>query len=69
MPTLPTLARGKTNLTDQFFYRVGIAEGNSVGVFMAMFRESFALVGFMSTDATIFPDTPGPMTTFPVFQW
>jgi len=46
----PVLRRQHTNLDDQFFYRWGITEEKSMGVFLALFRKSFGILGFVSDD-------------------
>lgn len=45
----PPLIRNNTSLGDQFFYRWGIADTGQMAAFLALFRESFAIVGFMAT--------------------
>jgi len=69
MPLFPKLERARTNLSDQFFYRIGFAEGNTIGTFLAILRQSFAIVGFISVDSTVFPGDSGPMTVRPVYNW
>lgn len=69
LPLFPKLERGRKSLSDQFFYRIGIAEENRIGTYLAMFREAFAIVGFVCVDAALFPGDSGPMTVMPVYQW
>jgi hypothetical protein len=69
MPIFPKLQRAQTNLSDQFFYRIGITEEQTIGTFSAMFRESFAIVGFISVESNFFPGDRGPMTVRPVYNW
>jgi hypothetical protein len=69
MPTFPKLERARTSLSDQFFYRIGLVEEKTMGVFLATFREAFAIVGFLGVDATIFAGDTGPMTVRPVYKW
>lgn len=45
----PPLIRNNTSLGDQFFYRWGIANTGQMAAFLALFSESFAIVGFMAT--------------------
>jgi hypothetical protein len=37
-------------LSDQFVYRVGIADEQTTGTFLAIFRRSFGILGFMAAD-------------------
>jgi hypothetical protein len=69
MPLFPRLQRAQAKLSDQFFYRIGITEEETIGTFLAMFRESFAIVGFMSVDSKIFPGDRGAMIVRPVYDW
>lgn len=48
---VPTLHRAKTGLEDQFFYRWGISDTGRIAVFLAFFRQSFAILGFVAQDA------------------
>ena len=45
----PTLKRAGTSLQDQFFYRWGVSDTLSMAVFLAFFRESFAILMFVNT--------------------
>jgi len=71
LPQFPKLERSRNDLADQFFYRVGIADEGTMGSFLAMFRASFAILGFVSTDISAFqslehiPDAS--RSIFPVF--
>jgi len=47
---IPTLERCKTNLSDQFFYKYTITETKNLSVFIAFFRQSFAILGFINQD-------------------
>jgi hypothetical protein len=69
LPEFPKLARGREELTDQFFYRIGITDTKAMGTFLAIFRHAFAIVGFVSAEASVFPPDNGPMTTRPVYNW
>jgi hypothetical protein len=69
LPTFPKLARGERELTDQFFYRVGLTDTKTMGTFLAMFRQSFAIVGFVSVEAADFPEDSGAMIARPVYSW
>lgn len=50
----PTLTRCKTSLSDQFFYRHGSTGTQKLAVFLAFFRGSFAMLGYINRDATAF---------------
>lgn len=54
LKNFPVLQRANTKLDDQFFYRWVTADEKSIAVFLAFFRRSFAILGFVSDDATIF---------------
>lgn len=41
------LKRQDTNLADQFFYRYGITKSRRAGVFLALFNQSLAMLGFV----------------------
>jgi hypothetical protein len=69
LPEFPNLIRGRVELTDQFFYRWGLADTRMIATFLAMFRQSFAIVGFVSADVSDFPADNGPMTARPVYDW
>jgi len=69
LPEFPKLSRGRVELTDQFFYRWGLADTKTIGTFLAMFRQSFAILGFVSADMADFPQDNGPMTSRPVYHW
>lgn len=69
LPEFPKLGRGPVELTDQFFYRWGLADKKTIGTFLAMFRQSFAILGFVSADMSDFPPDNGPMTARPVYHW
>lgn len=51
---VPTLERCNTNLCDQFFYRYGITDTQKLAVFLAFFRRSFAVLGYLNRDAVDF---------------
>ncbi len=69
LPRFPKLARGKTVLSDQFFYRIGIAKEGTIGTFLAIFRSAFAIVRFVSVAASDFSGDEGPMKVIPVYRW
>jgi hypothetical protein len=48
------LVREGVNLDDQFGYVYETLENGTIGVYHAMFRRSFAIVGFVSFDPTFF---------------
>ncbi|MDT4290176.1 hypothetical protein RO575_11455 [Methylomonas sp. MO1] len=50
----PKLERSRTNLDDQFFYRWAIADTKEVAVFLAFFRRSFAILGYVHQQADRF---------------
>lgn len=54
----PKLERCKTSLHDQFFYRYGITDTQRLAVFLAFFRGSFAILGYINHDATAFKLPP-----------
>lgn len=51
-----TLERSRTKLDDQFFYRWVVAEEKSLGVFLAFFRRSFAMLGYLDRNAAALRD-------------
>src|SRR6266851_3544450 len=55
----PMLERARTKLDDQFFYRWVVAEERSVAVFLAFFRRSFAILGYVSRNTEDLTDTDG----------
>lgn len=40
-----------------------------MGVFLATFREAFAVVGLIGVDANVFAGDTRPMTARPVYNW
>lgn len=68
-----TLRQGKFEVSDQFEYQWRLAEGNRMGMFLATFRRSFAVLAFAAVDKGLF-DTktkhpfkicaPGELTKF-----
>jgi len=48
---IPKLVRCKVNLQDQFFYRYWVSAGMDTAVFLAFFFQSFAMLGYVKTDA------------------
>ena len=65
LPEFPKLVRGRLELTGQFFYRWGLADTKTIGSFLAMFRQSFAIAGFVSVDMSVFPPDNGVWTARP----
>jgi hypothetical protein len=55
----PKIERSRTNLDDQFFYRWGMADTKEVAAFLAFFRRSFAMLGYVNQRAEEFglPDS------------
>ena len=51
LPGFPKLERSRINLDDQFFYRWGVEETKAEAAFLAFFRKSFAIVGYVNRDA------------------
>lgn len=51
LPHFPRLERSVRDLSDQFFYRIGIAGQDRMAAYLAIFRRSFAVVGFMRVEA------------------
>jgi hypothetical protein len=47
----PNLERSKMDLSDQFFYRFGVTEDLKASVFLAFFRRSFAILGYVNAAA------------------
>ena len=54
VPNFPPLNRARQDLSDQFFYRIGIADGQEMATFLAIFRRSFGILGFMARDISRF---------------
>jgi len=50
----PTLERCKTNLYDQFFYRYAFSDCGNQSVFIAFFRQSFAILGYINKNSSNF---------------
>ena len=50
----PKLERCNTNLFDQFFYRYVVSDCGTQAVFVAFFRQSFAILGYVNKDASRF---------------
>ena len=50
----PRLKRARTNLDDQFFYRWCVFEAKEQAVFLAFFRQSFAILGHLNQSAENF---------------
>jgi hypothetical protein len=48
----PPLVRNNTSLGDQFFYRIGVPDSGGMLAFLALFRESFGIFGFVTADAS-----------------
>ena len=50
----PKLERSRIKLDNQFFYRWGVADTKTVAAFLAFFRRSFAIVGYVNHNAADF---------------
>lgn len=64
----PKLERARTSLDDQFFYRWGIADTKAVAGFLAFFRKSFAILGYIHADASQFSIGPDAHILRP-YKW
>ena len=65
---LPTLVRSNINLDDQFFYRFAVADTKRIGAFLAFFRRSFAMLGYVHTSASDL-GLPPEATIVQPFNW
>jgi len=65
---VPRLERSRMNLDDQFFYRWGFAEGEASWAFVASFRRSFVLLGYIRLDGVFDFPTNGARVLKP-FDW
>jgi hypothetical protein len=55
LSNFPKLERSRTKLDDQFFYRWAVAtDTKAVGAFLAFFRRSFAILGYVNRNAKDF---------------
>lgn len=54
----PELTRSGKDLSSQFFYRFGRTNTGTSAAFLALFRESFGIVGFVSKDAELLRSSP-----------
>ena len=61
----PNLVRCHTSLDDQFDYRYALAEEGSA-MFVASFRQSFVIAGFIRPSRSSFPAS---IRTVPPFEW
>jgi hypothetical protein len=50
----PKVERSKMNLDEQFFYRYAIPDSKEIAAFLAVFRRSFAIVGYVNRNAKNF---------------
>jgi hypothetical protein len=50
----PKLERAKTSLDEQFFYGWGVADTKALAAFLAFFRQSFAILGYVNRNAHAF---------------
>jgi hypothetical protein len=68
-PHVPNLSRGAVDLSDQFFYTIGIDEEDGVrrGTYVASFFTTFLIVGFMRSDRATFPQVENNNSSFKVF--
>ncbi|MEP3844285.1 MAG: hypothetical protein ABJM43_02910 [Paracoccaceae bacterium] len=51
LPLAGGLVQGKLNVDDQFFYRVGITDDKSMGVYWPVFHQTLTFVALVDTDA------------------
>lgn len=47
----PILERSRTDISEQFFYRFGVTDNLKASVFLAFFRQSFAILGYVNAKA------------------
>ena len=64
----PPLVRCSTNLGDQFFYRLGVADTKQMIAFLALFRESFGIAGLVSMEGDKLQDMEGSSIYSP-YTW
>jgi hypothetical protein len=57
MPEFPKLERSRQDLGDQFFYRWGLADTKNAAIFLALFRQSFGIVGYLHQDRSEIPES------------
>lgn len=69
LPGFPKLVRANGDLSDQFFYRFGMVDSKVVGAFLAFFRESFAVLGFLARDAARLTPPVPPAEILAPFVW
>lgn len=69
LPGFPKLARSKGDLSDQFLYRFGVADTKTIAAFLAFFRQSFGILGFVASEAgSLTPPVP-PAEVLAPFDW
>lgn len=66
LSNLPELKRCNTNLHDQFFYRYVFLDTGNLSVFVAFFRQSFAILGVINKCSAEF-ELPEGSTIFAPF--
>jgi hypothetical protein len=54
LPGIPKLERARTSLGDQFSYRFGLSATKAAAGFLAFFRGSFAILGYVSVSGVKF---------------
>ena len=64
----PPLVRNNTNLGDQFFYRLGVADTRELLAFLALFRRSFGIFGTVVADGSKLT-LPEGVEQFGPFNW
>jgi hypothetical protein len=71
LPHFPKLQRAQQNLSDQFFYRIGVQTDMNLATYLAIFRKSFGILGFISTDISVLKDLRegDGRRTFHVYDW
>lgn len=68
LPAFPRIERSNRDLADQFFYRIGITQAEEMAAYLAFFRRSFAIVGFISIDIDKLK-APEHVTVLSPYSW
>jgi hypothetical protein len=69
LPSMPKFERASRSLVNQFFYRVGVTDDKRMATFLAFFRQSFCILGFISTDESELSDLPVPFKVGGPYEW
>lgn len=64
----PVLERSRKELSDQFFYRYGHSDNNAIWVFLAFFRRTFAVLGYLNINKSKFDLAEGAEIRQP-YSW